>query len=103
MIKSCGATAALSRQHIDKEPSPCPLAFLVTDVANREPKVRDAYTRIYKGLVDLMTRYSGKDEDIVLAITAMMIGSVSIGRSLDDPATVDRLLASSRTVAETLI
>lgn len=96
-------SAYLSRQHIDKERAPCPLAFLVTDVANREPKVRSAYTQVYKGLVDMIKTYSDKDDEIVFAITAMMIGSVSIGRSLEDPMTVERLLTSSRKIIESLI
>lgn len=93
----------LSRGHIDKEPSPCPLAFLVTDVANSEPKVRNAYTQVYRKLISLIQQHCQQDSDVVMAITAMMIGSVSIGRALDDASMVDQLLASSRNVAERLI
>lgn len=93
----------MSRGHIDNEPSPCPLAFLATDVANREPQVRKAYTQVYKNLNKLIGQHCDQDSELIMAITAMMIGSVAIGRALDDPATVDRLLTSGRNVAERLI
>ncbi len=93
----------LSRGHIEKEPSPCPLAFLVTDVANREPPVRDAYTQVYRKLVGLIEQHCDQDSDVVMAITAMMIGGVSIGRALDDSELVDQLLSSVEKVAERLI
>lgn len=44
----------LCREHIENRPTPCPLAFMVTDVGARDPKVRNAYTRVYKNLVRLM-------------------------------------------------
>ena len=93
----------ISRGHIDDEPSPCPLAFLATDVANREPEVRKAYTQVYKNLNKLIEKHCDRDNELVMAITAMMIGSVAIGRALDDPAMVDTLMHSSRKVAERLI
>ena len=93
----------LSRGHIDDEPSPCPLAFLATDVANREPRVRQAYTQVYRSLINLIRKHCDQDRELIMAITAMMIGSVAIARALDDSGTGDRLLISSRKVAERLI
>ena len=92
----------LSQEHIDDEPSPCPLAFLATDVVNREPQVRKAYTQVYKNLVDLVEKHCDQDSERIMAITAMMIGSVAIGRALDDSGIVENLLSSSRNVAERL-
>ena len=37
----------LSEAHVNQEISPCPLAFLVTDVGNNESEVKETYTRIY--------------------------------------------------------
>jgi len=38
----------LSEEHITQKISPCPLAFLVTDIANNENEIKDTYTRMYK-------------------------------------------------------
>lgn len=48
--------AYLDIAHVRGEQPPCPLAFLITDVANREDDVRAAYTRVYRRLVTLITR-----------------------------------------------
>ena len=98
----------LCREHIENRPTPCPLAFMVTDVGARDPKVRNAYTRVYKNLVRLMkTRLkdsgvTDKDE-AALAITALMIGGVAIGRALNSTTATDKLLAGWRNVAEKIL
>lgn len=90
----------LSMEHVNQESNPCPLAFLVTDVANKEPQVKQAYTRIYKRLnLVIQKLYEDTSEDKeqdILAITAMMIGGVAIGRALNDTDTSEKLLASCR-------
>lgn len=97
----------LSRQHVDGAGIRCPLAFLVTDVAVREAPVRRTYTTIFKNMNkrirDITRRYAACDEKDVMAATAMLIGAVAIGRTLDDPATVKRLLDSCRGTAQRLL
>lgn len=93
--------------HVETDVSPCPLAFLATDVANSDPKVRQAYTEVYKGLVKLFDqhrpqRMAKANPDINLAITAMMIGGVAVSRALHDKTLVKKLLTSCRTVAHRL-
>jgi len=97
----------LSMEHVNQESDPCPLAFLVTDVANKEPQVKQAYTRIYKQLNLVLQKLYGepsenKEQDI-LAITAMMIGGVAIGRALNDSETSEKLLDSCRKTAHELL
>ncbi len=94
----------LSREHLEQADPPCPLAFLVTDVGTREAKVRAAYTDAYKGLVKVISKYLERAEDnkkaeAVLAVTALMIGGVAVGRALDCPTTTDDLLRSCRNLA----
>lgn len=40
----------LAADYSNPDVLPCPLAYLVTDVANREPEVRSAYTDNFKAL-----------------------------------------------------
>lgn len=97
----------LSEEHINQEISPCPLAFLVTDIANNEAEVKSIYTRMYKLLnrtIQEQLKGSTKcSEQDILATTAMMIGGVAIGRALNDSATTKKLLDSCRQTAEVLL
>ncbi|MFK5912865.1 MAG: TetR/AcrR family transcriptional regulator [Woeseiaceae bacterium] len=81
---------------------PCPLACLVTDVANREPEVRTAYATSFvtlnlqiKNLLSLNTTI---DEETILAITSMMIGTVAISRTIPKSATKKLLSGCKKTV-----
>jgi AcrR family transcriptional regulator len=96
----------LSLGHINGE-MPCPLAFLVTDVVNQDPQVRKTYTKVFKGMNRQLLKhakaYSSCTEDTLLAVTAMMIGGVAVGRALDDKATTKKLLGSCHQVAQSLL
>lgn len=98
----------LSQTHIDNADFPCPLAFLVTDIGNRETSSRNAYTRAYARLVDaltsqLETKAPGENRNAALAASALMIGGVAIGRALNDPSAVQALLESCRQTAGQLL
>ena len=100
-------SAYLSMQHVRQETFACPLAFLATDIANREPEIRQTYTQVYQQLMSalkkLIPNYSDSDEQNLFAITALMIGGVAIGRALDDSATTEKLLAGCRNMALMLL
>lgn len=97
----------LSQLHVWKTDLPCPLAFLVTDVAVNEPETRQAYTDVYlktNQLIRTYTRaFSRCDKQAVMAVTAMMIGGVAVARTLSDSKAQDELLKSCRTVANSLL
>ncbi|MCU7928000.1 MAG: TetR/AcrR family transcriptional regulator [Candidatus Thiodiazotropha sp. (ex Dulcina madagascariensis)] len=97
----------LSQAHLEGEETPCPLAFLATDIASREPEVRQTYTRIYKRMNRIIGRYtengSTRNTDEMFALTAMMIGGVALSRAVDDPGLADRLLTSCRQAAGKLL
>ncbi len=87
-----------------KGPSPCPLAFLVTDVANRETEVREAYTISFKGLVKMLSRIiaiqdESKREAISRSIATLMIGGVAVGRALNDPQASQELVDACYKIA----
>jgi AcrR family transcriptional regulator len=85
----------------------CPLASLVTDVVVREPEVRKAYTCTFKGMNNIIKKYtdtfSSCSSDTILATTAMIIGGLAIARALDDTTLSDRLLQSCRMKAMHLL
>ncbi len=100
----------LSEDHVKQNISPCPLAFLVTDIANNEVEVKDTYTRMFKLLNKTIkaqlkenTTLIGIKEQNVLATTAMMIGGVAISRALNDDVFTKKFLESCRQEALVLI
>jgi len=97
----------LHEDHVRHGVSPCPLAFLATDAAVREPRVRKAYTNSFKGMNRIIAEhakaFSSCSDRRILAITAMMIGGVAVARALDDAALTEDLLTSCRTEAERLL
>ncbi len=99
--------AYLSPAHIHKADPPCPLAFLVTDVALREPASQQAYTDVYLKMNQLIRTYtrhfSRCDQETVMAVTAMMIGGVAVARTLTDHKSQNQLLKSCRQMALQLL
>jgi AcrR family transcriptional regulator len=97
----------LSEQHIKGEAISCPLAFLTTDIAVRKAEVQKTYTEIYKRMnkkiLSYTDTYSACTDEKMLAVTAMMIGGVSIGRALDDAALSRKLLDACKSVAQELL
>lgn len=97
----------LSDDHVQQKSGACPLAFLVTDVAINESGVRRAYTQVFEGMNKLVKgaveQISDVSEENVYAATAMMIGAVAIGRSLDNKSTLAKLLRSTELSARQLL
>ena len=93
-------SAYLSQAHVHKADMPCPLAFLVTDVAVNEPATRQAYTDVYLKMNQLIRAYTKNfsrcDKETVMAVTAMMIGGVAVARTLSDRKAQGELLKSCR-------
>ena len=95
----------LSHDHVSQKSGACPLAFLATDVANRDPAARDAYTEVYKQLSRLIgdKLMQHADHRTAFAITAMMIGGVALCRALSETETVEQVLNSCRQTALRLL
>ena len=72
----------LSHEHVEQTTTPCPLAFLSSDVSHRDPIVRNTYTKTYKNMLKLLTRLNTTNPSLnrkkLMAVTAMMIGGVAI-------------------------
>lgn len=93
----------LDMSHVKQQAPNCPLAFLVTDVANQKNGIRDTYTEVYTGVIDrLKALPMVGNSDTALAISALMIGGVAIARALNDERLSKRLLEACRKATEQL-
>ncbi|TXH69656.1 MAG: TetR/AcrR family transcriptional regulator [Thiothrix sp.] len=96
----------LHPDHIKGRDMPCALAFLVSDISQREQQVRSTYTEVYKGLLQGL-EHLGTDEKrerlACIAASVLMIGGVAIGRALDDEQITSDLLEACRAVSLQLL
>lgn len=86
----------LSTAHRDGKIIQCPLAYLVTDVVQRDEQVRAAWSDTFKGFVQQLqhSQHSTLTEQQALQHAATLIGAISISRALNDQTLSDRLLDS---------
>lgn len=100
-------TGYLSQKNATSNSCHCPLASLVTDVVVREPKVRKTYTSTFKGMNDIIAKYtktfSNCSSDTILATSAMVIGGLAIARALDDKNLSEQVLKNCRVEALRLL
>ncbi|MBR9885662.1 MAG: TetR/AcrR family transcriptional regulator [Oceanospirillales bacterium] len=85
----------LSEEHLSGETLHCPLAFLVSDIAQRDDQVRDIWTRVFRGLVDIVGG-NGEDYSHALERVVLMVGGVAIARALNDDDLSKQLLDTCR-------
>ncbi|WP_020209963.1 TetR/AcrR family transcriptional regulator [Gilvimarinus chinensis] len=83
---------------ITGDKNPCPLAFLATDIQQREEPVRKAYTRVFQGLVTTITRAGGFEDgaDEALRNAVLMVGGVALARAVNDSALAEQILRVCR-------
>ncbi len=97
----------LSQDHIDLKNAPCPLAFLSTDIAVREPEVRDTYTNVFKNMNKRISHhtksFSNCEEHQIMALTALLIGGAAIGRALNDKETTEKLLEGCKKISHKIL
>lgn len=80
----------LSPEHLGDEMGNCPLAFLVSDISQRDSQVRDSYTRIFNALTRKVA--AGKSDAAALRAVVMMVGGVAVARALNDPVLANAVL-----------
>lgn len=89
----------LSRAHIEDEQR-CPLAFLVTDIAQRDDPVRNAYTRVFSRLVRQIQHANestaGSARRSALAASTLAIGAVAIANTLSNEELGNELMEACR-------
>jgi len=89
----------LSDQHRQGEFS-CPLAFLTTDIHQRDDNVREAYTRVLKGFINNIYDFNedGKalSEQEAIKKAVLMIGGIAISRAVNEDGFAERILNACR-------
>jgi AcrR family transcriptional regulator len=93
--------AYLSKAHLDRPESGCPVAALGSEMARQAPEVRRAATRRIKEMIDLVGRHSpgwgqpGAHERALVA-AATMVGALVLARAVDDPKLSASMLEAAR-------
>lgn len=89
----------LSLEHVGGR-SPCPLAFLATDINIKNDEANTTYANTYYGMNTVIMQYAKSytdcDEQDILAVTSMIIGAVAIARTLQNQGSIESLLAACR-------
>ncbi|ASJ72916.1 TetR/AcrR family transcriptional regulator [Granulosicoccus antarcticus] len=95
----------LSDAHRNSETINCPLACLVSDVAQQDQSVRDTYTRLFAGFVSHCQSTDSNSDDRKQAMqqAVLLIGGIAISRNLTDEPLAQELLDVCRTLALDLI
>ena len=95
--------AYLSREHLADRDYHCPLAALPSDVAHSGTAVRRAYRQLLANMAKLigdgMDSRVGADPDRALAITALCVGALLVGRTVPDRAFAQRVVDAARSLA----
>ncbi|MDO3383338.1 TetR/AcrR family transcriptional regulator [Gilvimarinus algae] len=76
----------------------CPLAFLATDIHQRDDQVRDAYTRVLKGFARTLAGNTTAVElsPQTLRQLVLLVGGLALARAVNDPALSQCLLDACR-------
>lgn len=90
----------LSRAHVERAETGCPVAALGSEMPRQAPEVRQAATRRIKDMIDLVARYAPRGDTAAgrrkaLATTATMIGALILARAVDDRQLGDDVLAAA--------
>lgn len=94
----------LSEEHLNSNEICCPMASLVSDVAHDDERVKDIYTRLYKGFTKHLANIdvANKDENKILLQSVLMIGGLALARSLTDKVLAKKILHLSSEAAQEL-
>lgn len=90
----------LSRAHVERAETGCPVAALGSEMPRQAPEVRRAATRRIKDMFDLVARLAPggstpEGRKKALATTATMIGALILARAVDDSHLGDDVLAAA--------
>ncbi|MGB8713155.1 MAG: TetR/AcrR family transcriptional regulator [Onishia taeanensis] len=91
----------LSEAHRQGQSINCPLACLVSDVAQQDKRVRDTYTRLFAGFVARCqdTEGTAVERERALQQAVTLIGGMAIARTLNDDALAEEVLVACRGLA----
>lgn len=84
--------AYLSIEHAQMEDSPCPLAFLVSDIGIKQPQAQASYAKVLQGLIEQLSEHSGQSLQQSMQAAIAMIGGVALARATADSDLSQQLL-----------
>lgn len=85
----------LSIQHLSSNDIRCPMACLVSDVAHNDERVKNTYTKMFKGFSNHLKKLAnGKNsDDKALLQTILLIGGMAVARSVTDKKLSEKILS----------
>jgi len=95
--------AYLSRQHLENVENSCPMVALPTDVARSNPRARQAFEQVFKGMVSVLERSLNQNgqprRTTAQAMAALCVGGMVVARAVADRHLADNLRDACMTVA----
>ncbi|AXV83968.1 TetR/AcrR family transcriptional regulator [Ralstonia solanacearum] len=90
------AQAYLSKEHVEGVETGCGTAALASEMPRQAPEVRHVATRRIKEMIDLVARQlpdwgQPSAHEHALVTVAMMVGTLTLARAVDDPKLSDAL------------
>lgn len=94
--------AYLNADHRDHPELGCILPALSAEISRCSDEVRRVYTSELERMVAFLSEIGGIDLSVASALLGLMVGSLTLARSVNDPAASDRLLEAGRQQAKRL-
>jgi TetR/AcrR family transcriptional repressor of nem operon len=75
----------------------CPLACLVTDIAQRDDAIKKVYEQLFSGFVKHLRQLNPRlNRELAMSCAASLIGAQAVAKALNAPAMAKELLASAQ-------
>lgn len=90
----------LSKEHLARIETGCPVSALGSEMPRQSPEVRRAATRRIKEMIDLVARQSpdwgqSSAHERALVTVATLVGTLMLARAVDEPALSDALCSAA--------
>jgi len=96
----------LSLEHVQGI-NPCPLAFLASDIALRDKATRKVFSDAFNQVNQLVFKYASTflrlSQEDVMPLTAMVVGTVALARTMDNPKKIETMLAATRNQVDNIL
>ncbi|WP_127490334.1 TetR/AcrR family transcriptional regulator [Paenibacillus ehimensis] len=86
----------LSATHRDSAEQGCIMPALAGEIARSSEDIREVFTDEVSRFLSFVSGLVGQDEDKSIALTATMVGSILLSRSVNDPELSNKILSVCR-------
>lgn len=80
----------------------CTLAFLITDIAQRDKDVKTTYTKVLKGYQRVLTSL-GASKDMATQLSVILIGGLAMSRAVTDTSLKAEILRNCLSATKKLV